>query len=723
LDLRKTSLVRFVSKVAVMLLCCVCRTEAGAFNKADAQDAVEIFPIRAFHVTRVNRELSNTWFYHLIDQLSERNYNMLIMGLGGEHATAYVIPEPGKIEFLVASREEMVDVIRRSRDAGIEPVLEVKIIGKQPPSLGALAKQYPGLLIEGSGYMQWGVVNPAFRFPDGRDPYEAVILPMLDEMISLYGDQKPTYLLLGIDEFSPDQLAAAGKPLGWDASRVFAEGLNRCVDHLIRQGITPIIWGDMLLSSRLAESGHGVEGFKQDPRFTEAGPYHAEAPGRNTGMSVLTAVNGIQNRDRIVVAHWQYETPRNGYPAVDYFQQLGFKEVWGATWYSETAIQEFARYAAARRCGGMVATSWHTSFNKSVKHLFRPILDNSSVYFANPDFAPPAEPAEVRMGPDNALVDYPETISAKVIRQTREPIRLEIPLPEGQIPQEAEFWLTDKRGAELVRMPLQYRVADRTLYGEFMLPERPDVLPHSLDMGYRYRCAGSGYLVQKFCRAGLIIAAKEPVAADPVASGVLLQADFSQFSTADFAGGVLAVSGRHGGILLLENNGAASSCDGWLDMETVDAAYMYPGAGFWKEVVREGMRVDLDVKLTGAVKGKYAAVLNCGHYGGGFRLLLSHSNMLTLQCGPAARINISNALPLDQWSQIQFALTPPNAQGERTLTLKVNDQTGKTVLFSEPADPDDNPLGIGTGLKRWSRDKMEFDLFPGHIRQVIISTY
>jgi len=571
----------------------------------------------------------------------------------------------------------------------LEPVIEIKIVGKQV-FLEGLAKRYPGLLVEGD--IHGRVLNSAFRFPDGRDPYEAVILPMLDSMIALYGTEKPKYFLLGVDEISPDLLEKSGRPLEWSAAQVFADGVNRCVEHLISQGITPIIWGDMLLSTQLAQPGHGVNGFDCDPRFAAGGPYHAEFLSAKK-TSVLTAVNDIKNRDQIIVAHWEYwKSPGGQYPAVDYFQKLGFKNVWGTTWYDETATRDFSRYAVKRHCGGMIVSTWHTSFIPSVKHLFQPILDNSIIYFLDPEFIAPAISRQFRMGSAGALIEYSDTVSTKIIKPTADPVLFEMKVPEGQTPEEAQLWLTDRNGGELVRTPLQYNSVAGTLHGEFLLPRLSGTQPYSLDMGFRYRCAGSGYLVQRFQRAGLVISDPIPAAAEKIPEDVLLLADFSNLSPEVLASGLLNVAGRYGGVMLLEKSGATHKAAGGLDIQTLDAAYMYPGSGFWDCLFTEGFRMSLDVMPEEYVNN--AAVLTFGNFNCGFRLMLNTSGKLGLQMARAADgINpvlllAENDLKWGEMNRIEVTVEPLDLQNGRKASLMVNGRNPKTVLLkTDLSDP------------------------------------
>lgn len=713
-------------KIRNFLFPIICLLAASGAHGEDPISSDKAFPVRAFHVSKVTKALSNQWYEELIGQLAARKYNMLILSLGGNGSSAYDIPELGEIRFLSGSREETECLIRKARAAGLEPVLEVKVIGKQQTFLGELAKRYPGLLAEGNVHGQ--VLNPAFRFPDGRDPYEAVILPLLDGMIALYGTEKPKYFLLGVDEMSPDLLEAAGRPLGWSAAQVFANGVNRCVEHLLSQGITPIIWGDMLLSVQLAQPIHGVSGFGCDARFAVGGAYHAEFLS-SAKTSVLTAVNDIHHRDQIIVAHWEYDKARNGqYPAIDYFQHLGFKDVWGATWYDELVIREFSRYAAERHCGGMIATTWHTSIVPAVKYLYQPILVNSIVYFSDPEFTPPEIPHQFRMGPVGALVEYSDAVATKIIKQTTDPVFFEMKVREGEIPEDAQFWLTDKDGRELCRTILQYDGTVGMLRGEFLLPSLTGASSRSLDMGFRYRCSESGYLVQSFQRAGLVIANQIPTDAEKVPGDVLLWADFSKLPPDVLSSGLLNVAGRYGGVLLLETNRASHAAGEGLDIQTLDAAYMYPGSGFWSCLFKEGFRVSLEVMPE--ENASNTAVLTFGNFGGGFRLMLDASGQLILQLARASDglnpilLLAANGLKVGELNQIEFTVEPLDLQNGRKASLMVNGSNPKTVLLkTDLSDPGDAPLGFGTDFKRWSRSDKGLSLFPGKIRRIDIQTY
>src|SRR5699024_8661335 len=95
------------------------------------------------------------------------------------------VPKEGQVKLDGITTEQMKKLITFCRSVDMTPIIGFKIIGKQGPILGKLAKKYPGLLVKGPHRNQ-KVINPAFRFPDGRDVYEAAVFPIMNTVISWY---------------------------------------------------------------------------------------------------------------------------------------------------------------------------------------------------------------------------------------------------------------------------------------------------------------------------------------------------------------------------------------------------------------------------------------------------------------------------------------------------------------------------------------------------------
>jgi hypothetical protein len=695
-----------------------------------AAPAMKPFPVRAVHL---QTHLARPEYQAVMDQAVALGYNVFIIGFGPRTGIHFEVAEPGKIRFTSGTADDVRALIAHARQIGLEPILEIKIIGKQRSILGELARRHPGLITEAPGQKRefHSVLNSGFRFPDGRDPYEAVVLPMLDEMIALYGDRPPRYLLLGVDEPAVSKLSEVGKPLGWSAAEVLADGINRCVEHLLARGITPIMWGDMFVSIKLAKPGHGVEGFDHDPRFSTGGALHAEFFSED-GTSVVTAMNHLRHRDRIIVAHWQYSPTSTGeYPAIDYFQKCGFKDVWGCTWYTEENIRQFSRYAARRGCGGMIASTWHTPINVSVKHLFAPTLYNSILYFRNPDFEPPASPP-ARLRPSGG--EEWTTARTVVVAATAEAVEFAVDVPAGLTPRQARLWLREDGSdkVELVQAALEFDSSTRVLRGTLPLPRPAGKLPRALNLGYEYRVVEIGYLLQEFRKGALVVAERAPVPVGEARTDALLLADFRGLTGAELAGGVLRLPGAHGGILVVRGaNGTNTTEGGALDCRQVESAFVYPEGSLWSRIDRDGMQMEVEFQLAenNADNARMCTVVSYGRFHGGFRLHLNPNGRLQLQFAetrdsvwPVTLMARTEVKP-GQWVKATVTLSPRDGINPRTATLQMDDGPVATAsLPCEPTAPEE-PIGFGIEFERDDISKTPWPSFPGKLRRVKIRPY
>lgn len=687
------------------------------------------FGVRAFHVSLHPESRSMDWYHELIDDLARRGYTMLVIGLGGEYAP-YTIPTPGLVALKRCTDEELKQLFVHARRVGLEPVMEIKILAKQQRILAQLAEQHPGLLVPGTRFRA-GLLNAGYKFPDGREAFAAIDLAMIQWGLDLIAEIRPRYWLLGCDEIPVDQLAAAAKPMGLTAAELLAQCLNRATDLLLERGITPIIWGDMLLSPRLAQPGHGVVGFDHDPRFARlaptTNPLYAEFLGE-TGVSTVTAMNHLRHREQIVVADWYYGPQEDGeFPSVDYFQAMGFKDVWGATWFTEENIAQFSRYAAARKCGGMMATSWHTSFSSPVRHLFYRIV-NSIVYFSNPEFKPPAIAVSYRMT-GRATDRAGDEQHAGVFQAPADHIVLEAPIPPDVVPEHAVARVVPNGGGAELSSPLNFDVQSRSLRGEIRIPGNLGEWPQMFDLDVHYEIKENGYLVQNLQRGALVIAAAPPPVAGDTATTALYLADFSKATPQDMAGRLFTAPGRYGGTIFLRGPTATQEpVAGALDCTWANAVYGYPAPGLWDAIQAEGVDLAVEFQVDGAIaQDKWAVLLGYGHVVSGFRVLMDTQRRIalfgkTVADGKPFCIVSPRPVAPGQWHAAKIAFSPPNLQGKRTASIQVNDDKPVTTTLSSKLVLPDLPIGFGiqfaphldTGVREWLA-------FPGSIRKIEVT--
>ena len=350
--------------------------------------------------------------------------------------------------------------------------------------------------------------------------FEGLIAPAIDTYLSLF-ETAPAYFLLAIDETDVKVLDyyADVSPNYSNAAEVYADMINRASEYLLSKNITPVIWGDMLLSSRLGNQDllhagcqHNVKGWGEyDHRFThrapynyiglsngghttESGRYHAEynitkdkdgnwCTGPAGPTSVLDAINYLKYRNNTIVVDWHYFSfahvdPDNEgsfdilYPSVDYFQRMGFADVWGATWYEEEAIKIFSRYNRDRMGGGMMATIFdlpnNYSWSRVGQHLFEPTLYNSAVYFINPDFEPDFEPLTIEWSHDSTIWGN----RGSIYSVEGSPLWLRATTQSGSTIDNASLWIFDHYGKDRAD-PIKYDLQANTA-----IPATDLVLPY-----------------------------------------------------------------------------------------------------------------------------------------------------------------------------------------------------------------------------------------------------
>lgn len=291
-------------------------------------------------------------------------------------------------------------LVRHAHEAlGLELVFEAKLFGKQRMTIGDLIEKYPGIVYSGKVKAGMGgfndVWNPRFKLPDGRDLYQGVIGTMLDELFALWGKNPPKYFHMGWDELDKEALVMAARAEGLTPERLWAREWNRCVKLILDRGVTPVAWGDCFLSERLAKGGV-VKGWKGDERFIGLKDMNGD-PSWTGNASLLEGVDEIGFRDRVIMIDWHYfggsGPGADQYPSVDYFQALGFKDVWVATWWNENGIRQFSQYGQGKKVGGYVATFWNLSLQAEAIERYEAVFDMSLPLFKNPAaILPRAEP-------------------------------------------------------------------------------------------------------------------------------------------------------------------------------------------------------------------------------------------------------------------------------------------------------------------------------------------
>lgn len=275
-------------------------------------------------------------------------------------------------------------------DLNIKFYIELKLFGKATSLIGKeYIRQHPDVVVTGSS--KHPIWNPLYMTPEGKSLYQGVVFPLIDEVLSIYQKGLPSYIFVGGDESDKDAMRKVAAKMNLTIGELMAREFNISTGYLIEKGITPVVWDDMFISRKLANPNF-VEGYPGDPRFRWASVANGDSAHWGGG-SVMDGVLKFTNRVQCVAASWQYfnGTPKWEFPAIDYLQWLGFKEVWSASWYSDPTIQALSAYSTLRDCHVKIATTWTTAvFTEypEMRDLYETTLHNSIVYFKNPALKP-----------------------------------------------------------------------------------------------------------------------------------------------------------------------------------------------------------------------------------------------------------------------------------------------------------------------------------------------
>ncbi|MBL4702824.1 MAG: hypothetical protein JKX85_16390 [Phycisphaeraceae bacterium] len=558
-------------------------------------------------------------------------------------------------------------------------------------------------------------------------------------------------MLIGIVEVPVPDLVQRAEKLNMPVERLFAELVNRYVDHLLSKGITPILWGDMFLSTALGKPGHGVEGFEHDPRIQSnlaAFVTHAsfKAKGKNP-PSVLKSMNYIKNRDKIIMGDWEYgQADSRGYPSIDYFQKMGFKDVWGATWLGDKAIKGLSQYTASRGCGGIIATSWHVSFAPKVLHIFPSIIRNSAVYQHNPDYVAPAWPVLSSKLTTNGQTSLVSTQMQRGIFVTPfQTLKFQAKLDGSVKIQEAQLLIRDEQTNryETVVMPLTWDVANQRLSGTLNWPKDAPPLAEFYCTVLRLVCGDNGYLLEKRQTGDFYITSKMPQLPQQSAkTSSWLTLDFSNFSKAETDKNLFRSTGQFAQPLFVKQATPASATAtadtppqthvGSLDCKTFKYAYAAVNRDLWKQVDQQGMRLSIrcwiDQKLS-LDKPYFCSVLSWGTHRAGMRLLLARNKRLHLQFAMPGRGNLLTVqslkpIPLKHWVDIQATLSPKVKGKKRVVSLKINNQ--KAVVMEMPNEllqRNGSLLTVASEFIGLEGRKNIWGNFPGQIQSIDLKPY
>lgn len=687
------------------------------------------FAVRGFHAHVMPERQSLASWHRRLELLKRLDYNFVFFGMGSKGASTIAMHPDGSITPNGCATADLRELVAHAVRLGLEPVFELKFIGKQLPLLREVIAEHPRLVIRPQNPDT--VLNALYRLPDGRDAYSATALRLIEYLLALYPANHPArYFHLGIDEFSADDMATLAASMKLTPPECFAHCLNLGTDFVLKQGVTPIIWGDTLLSPALGKAEHGITlaGFKPDPRHQEepGAAYHAGYKSKQ--VLLHTMVNHLRDRQKIIVADWHYSPSSIGeFPSVDYFQQLGFRDVWGCPWFNETNLRQFTRYAASRHCGGMVATAWNRAFLPEDHPEYRQILWSSAAFFRKPATIPPAAAETAyRIIGAKGQSQAGEKRTGVAVRGDLT-LTFTAPVEETLTPRDARLLLLPAgRGAEPLSFPLAFDPAARELRSTFALPDHLRA-GEVLELAFGYADTASGCFISKSGRQGLVLVDRPPQLPG-TKPGALLVGEFQnlpdpRLNSPLWLGGECAVPL---GVAPGRKPAGAPRSEA-LDVQWFDRIWALP-SDYLNQAVARGLRLEVEAKWTGEIQGDpFAALLTKGSFSTGFRLLLNKDGYVLFQLanldkGQPLNVTSKSVLPRNEWVRIEVTYRPPAGQqaGEATLRFDGHDQARKPVPVA--MRPSNAAIGLGcefgdptaalTGKRRPN--------FPGLIRRVAL---
>ena len=688
------------------------------------------FAVRAYH-QHIFPDLQPIEVFHQrLEQLAKLDYNMVIFGLGHPGKATITMHADGSITPIGCSTEELRQLVAHAVELGLEPVFEMKFVGKQVPLVQELLVDHPGLVIDPTNRAT--VLNAAYRFPDGREAYPATALALVGYLLDLYPQDHPAkYFHFGIDEFDADDMATLAESLKMTPPQAFAYCLNLGTDYVLKRGVTPIIWGDTLLAKELAgpDSGITVPGFQPDPRHAGApgGAYHASYMSGKVALH--TMVNELRDRDKIIVADWHYSPSAIGeFPSVDYFQSLGFKDVWGCPWFDPTNLRQFSCYAASRGCGGMMATAWHMAYIPAQRMTLNTILWSSAAYFQKPSLEPPpSPPAEFALVGAQGKSLANEKRTGLVFLDDLD-LTFRAPVPVGLTPNDAILVLVPAgRNAAIMEQPLVFDPAKRELTATFTLDGDAAKQP-LYQLSYGYADAASGLYLQRKCPQGFVVTDEAPILPQ-AAPDVLLCGDFRELPDPKLAKPIW-LGGQCAAPLgaARQKQPVGSPRAGGLDTAWIDRIWVQPSA-YLDEQLCHGMEITVEAMLADDFTGDdFCALLTKGSYATGFRVLVRQDRHLLFQFaeldqGAPLWVLSQDPLPKGEWLTIVLTYRPPVGEQPGEATIRFGDKEEARAPIPVAMRPSTAVFGLGCEFKpdpRQGPTGKQRPNFPGLIRSLSI---
>ena len=233
------------------------------------------------------------------------------------------------------THEEITRLKAIADDLGVTLIPGMNIFGHATSARGGAGKhatldfgpEYQTLFEPHNGW-NWCLSNPNAR---------KVISNLLCELLDAFG--RPPYIHIGCDEAEkPSCPACMVRPYG----ELFVEHVKAISDAVKKHGAHAMMWHDMLL-----EAG--------DARW--AGFY---ANGTKATASVVSELD-----KGIIICDWFYSGPKDTYPTLDYFKELGYT-VLTCPWTDANGTRAQGKYASEHGIDGLLGTTWHHFFGQDL---------------------------------------------------------------------------------------------------------------------------------------------------------------------------------------------------------------------------------------------------------------------------------------------------------------------------------------------------------------------
>lgn len=169
--------------------------------------------------------------------------------------------------------------------------------------------------------------------PDGwcwsitKDEVWELLRTIRHELYELCGEGE--YFHIGCDE-------AYSIEKGCNTNEELCKYLSELTNEIVKEGRTPIIWGDMLIPHKIWDE-------KSDRTYSEE--------------KIAKRLNSLANET--VIADWQYDTTEILVRSAEYFSKTKFR-VLGCPWYGYNNINAYIESTKKLKLYGIMDTTWHT---------------------------------------------------------------------------------------------------------------------------------------------------------------------------------------------------------------------------------------------------------------------------------------------------------------------------------------------------------------------------